>query len=163
MIGLKEILTKSLQGYFVALAFLEKYFCKHLAILAFSDFRIFRTKWPPESETDTSSSIIKGKAEQGRSQELEMGGAKLLGEGSWGALGFKHLINKFPKKSKIKILFIHVVFFFKKVHMHLWHPWLRPCGNCFELPIWKMDPGYFYLRRKSLPTPFFPGGLDRHC
>ena len=86
MIGLKEILTKSLQSYFVALAFLEKYFCKHLAILAFSDFRIFRTKWPPESETDTSSSIIKGKAEQGRSQELEMGGAKLLGEGSWGHL-----------------------------------------------------------------------------
>ena len=63
VIGLKEILTKSLQGYFVALAFLEKYFCKHLAILAFSDFRIFRTKWAPESETDTSSSIIKGKAE----------------------------------------------------------------------------------------------------
>ena len=26
--------------------------------------------------------------------------------------GFKHLINKFPKKSKINILFIHVVFFF---------------------------------------------------
>ena len=65
-----------------------------------------------------------------------MGGAKLLGEGSGGrlrpqwvqgkalvggpggqippeALGFKHLINKFPKKSKIKILFIHVVFFLK--------------------------------------------------
>ena len=28
--------------------------------------------------------------------------------------GFKHLINKFPKKSKIKILFNHVVFFFLK-------------------------------------------------
>ena len=56
---------------------------------------------------------------QGRSQELEMGGAKIFGEGSGGrlrppvgpgqspgrgargqsppeALGFKHLINKFP-------------------------------------------------------------------
>ena len=66
-------------------------------------------------------------AQQGRSQELEMGGAKLLGEGSGGRLrppvgpgqspgrgqggraprkllGFKHLIKKFPKKSKIKIL-----------------------------------------------------------
>ena len=76
---------------------------------------------------------------QGRSQELEMGGAKLLGEGSGGRLrppvgpgqspgrgakgtklaprklyGFKYLINKFPKKSKIEILFIHVVFFFTK-------------------------------------------------
>ena len=54
------------------------------------------------------------------------GGAKLLGEGVQGKArvggqggkaprkleGFKHLINKFPKKSKIKILFIHVVFFF---------------------------------------------------
>ena len=74
---------------------------------------------------------------QGRSQELEMGGAKLLGEGSGGRLrppvgpgqspgrgakrtklvprklyGFKYFINKFPKKSKIEILFIHVVFFF---------------------------------------------------
>ena len=65
-----------------------------------------------------------------------MGGAKLLGEGSGGRLrppvgpgqspgrgakgtkpsrklcGFKHLINKFSKKSKIEILFIHVVFFY---------------------------------------------------
>ena len=64
-----------------------------------------------------------------------MGGAKLLGEGSGGRLrlpvgpgqspgrgpggkaprklyGLKYFINKFPKKSKIKILFIHGVFFF---------------------------------------------------
>ena len=89
-----------------------------------------------------------------------MGVAKLLGEGSegrlrppvgpgkspgWGArggkaprklLGFKHLINKFPKKSKINILFIHVVFLLLNVdsflfvkggaHAPVTPPWLRP-------------------------------------
>ena len=68
-----------------------------------------------------------------------MGGAKLLGERSGGRLRpslgpgqspgrgargakppgssrvFKYLMNKFPKKSKIKMLFIHVVFFLLNV------------------------------------------------
>ena len=60
-----------------------------------------------------------------------------LGPGQSPCRGARGAINKFPKKSKIKILFnknelfykgnSFVLFFKRGVHMHLWHPrWLRP-------------------------------------
>ena len=81
---------------------------------------------------------------QGRSQELEMGGAKLSGEGSGGRLrppvgtgqrpgrgvrgakppGSCRILNiSLINWCKIDLFYKRNIFFFEKgVHMHLWHP-----------------------------------------